>query len=153
MTASEGGDGGQDFELNLASIIDCFTVLITYLLVSASFISLSALDVTVADANAPADTVPPDLAVTVTIKPGGDLALDATGKETLNLAITNKGGVSDLATLGLRLKELKQRYPTLKSALVTAADSVQYKSLVATIEAAKATLPEIAVSADMGTGK
>lgn len=23
-----GGDGGQEFELNLASIIDCFTVLI-----------------------------------------------------------------------------------------------------------------------------
>src|SRR3954465_141066 len=44
------GDGGQDFDLNLAPIIDCFTVLITYLLVSASFISLTALDVGVAAA-------------------------------------------------------------------------------------------------------
>ena len=39
--------GETDFELNLASIIDCFTVLITYLLVSASFISLGILDVSV----------------------------------------------------------------------------------------------------------
>ena len=39
-------DGEEEVELNLASIIDCFTVvLITYLLFTAAFISLAELDV------------------------------------------------------------------------------------------------------------
>src|SRR3954464_8653245 len=50
----------QDFELNIASIIDCFTVLITYLLVSASFISIGVLDVSsVSGAQSPEVKVPP----------------------------------------------------------------------------------------------
>ena len=44
------GSGGQDFELNLASLIDCFTVLITFLLASASFLSVGILDAGVAAA-------------------------------------------------------------------------------------------------------
>lgn len=35
----------QEFELNIASIVDCFTVLITYLLAAASFISLGNIEI------------------------------------------------------------------------------------------------------------
>mgnify|MGYP003351965824 CR=1 FL=1 len=41
-------DGGQDFELNLASIIDCLTVIIAFLLLSSSFVSYGTLDTAVA---------------------------------------------------------------------------------------------------------
>jgi biopolymer transport protein ExbD len=41
MSANFGGGGnGQEVELNITPIIDCFTVLITFLLASASFLSL-----------------------------------------------------------------------------------------------------------------
>src|SRR4051812_10232604 len=57
--SKEAGGSNQDFDLNIAPIIDCFTVLITYLLVSASFISLNVLDIGVAaSGEAPAETVP-----------------------------------------------------------------------------------------------
>ena len=37
-------EGEQDFELNITSIIDCFTVLIAFILTSASFISIGIID-------------------------------------------------------------------------------------------------------------
>ncbi len=47
MSASFGNSNQNsgDFELNLASMIDCFTVLIAFLLASSSFLSIGALDV------------------------------------------------------------------------------------------------------------
>ncbi|NDF14013.1 hypothetical protein EB061_01655 [bacterium] len=42
---SAGGGGGEgDVELNIAPIVDCFTVLIAYMLVSMSFIQLSIFE-------------------------------------------------------------------------------------------------------------
>ena len=42
MSRSRGGS--LDFELNLAPIIDCLVVLITFMLASASFLSISIFD-------------------------------------------------------------------------------------------------------------
>src|SRR4051812_44898679 len=39
-----GGSHSQDFEVNLTSIIDCFTVLIAFVLVSTSFVSIGLMD-------------------------------------------------------------------------------------------------------------
>jgi biopolymer transport protein ExbD len=80
-------DNGQDFDLNLAPIIDCFTVLITYLLVSASFISLVVLDVGVA-AVGPADSGKP-----VAIPPY-NLMVELDAKRTVTLKVT--GGPTNL---------------------------------------------------------
>ena len=69
MVSGSGGKKDSDFELNLASIIDCFTVLITYLLVTASFITLGILDVTVTSSLASTEqTHSPDVMLTVGIK-------------------------------------------------------------------------------------
>ena len=46
----------KDFDLNLAPIIDCMTVLITFMLASASFLSIGILDAGVAAAGATAVT-------------------------------------------------------------------------------------------------
>ncbi len=45
------GEHEQDFELNLASIIDCFVVLIAFILVSTSFFSIGIIDAEVAGAS------------------------------------------------------------------------------------------------------
>ena len=60
MSTGLGSSDSQsgDFELNLASMIDCFTVLIAFLLASSSFLSIGALDVSVIGASAPQDNPP-----------------------------------------------------------------------------------------------
>jgi biopolymer transport protein ExbD len=55
MISGGGGSPGrkskgasQDFDLNLAPIIDCITVLIAFILISTSFISIGLLDAGIA---------------------------------------------------------------------------------------------------------
>ena len=68
---SAGGGGGEgDVELNLAPIVDCFTVLIAYLLVSMSFISLSIFEAGVAA------TSPESASVEVVPPPPGEIPLN-----------------------------------------------------------------------------
>src|SRR5437588_4073509 len=43
---------GQDFDLNLAPIIDCLTVLIAFVLISASYLSVGILEAGVAASGA-----------------------------------------------------------------------------------------------------
>src|SRR6185295_15775876 len=85
----EGG-GGLDFELNLAPIIDCFTVLITFMLVSATYLSLTTLEASVAPLqqavkeDTPSNEPPlPVLGIKVSLelKQSGDIELKVTGEE------------------------------------------------------------------------
>ena len=80
MSASVGEGSGQDVDLNLAPIIDCFTVLITYLLVTASFLTLSSVDVSVSatGTGAPpqASTGPPPMSMSIELKAGSSLPLN-----------------------------------------------------------------------------
>src|SRR4051794_631583 len=111
---SSGGEGDQDFELNLASIIDCFTVLITYLLVSASFITLGILDVTVAS-NAPADEqpIPPEVSVTIALDPNRNLIVKTEGAESNTVNIGQKSGEWDFERMTGQLKAIKDKFPKI----------------------------------------
>src|SRR5690349_10579471 len=87
----------QDLELNLASIIDCFTVLITYLLVSASFIALGSFDVAVA--KPPSDSIQqeekPEVSLAIEMEPNRDLKLKLSGAERASFVIPAKDGFWD----------------------------------------------------------
>ncbi|MGZ3709823.1 MAG: biopolymer transporter ExbD, partial [Bdellovibrionota bacterium] len=75
------GKGSQDFELNIASIIDCFTVLITFLLASASFLSIGIFDAGVAAGAAESkDSKPPSVQILVELQPDHRLSVKLTGK-------------------------------------------------------------------------
>lgn len=144
--------GEMDFELNLASIIDCFTVLITYLLVSASFISLGVLDVTVAVPAQAQETTPnndpPRLIVTIELATGDSLMLRTAGAEVKDYPIPAKNGTWDFVQMTTYLSELKTRFPKLDSAMVSADDKIQYKEIVKTVQATRATIPNVALGTD-----
>lgn len=154
MNISEGGSNSQDFDLNLAPIIDCFTVLITYLLVSASFLNLSILDVGVA---ANGEAVPQEqqatenpinMEVLVAVAQSATIKITG-GAENLDLSIpvgsTAAGGL-DLETLAARINEAKEKYPTLQELSVTAEAGVKYKQLIQVIENLKKSVPKIFIS-------
>src|ERR1700761_7357159 len=98
MNISEGGGSrgsqSQDFELNLASIIDCFTVLIAFMLASTAFISIGILDAGVAAAGATATDNSPPPPINISLELGKDkgVALKVTGKTTINETIAAKDG-------------------------------------------------------------
>jgi biopolymer transport protein ExbD len=148
-----GSDNGQDVDLNLAPIIDCFTVLITYLLVSAAFISLTVLDVGVsASGQAPPPEAtelpkdpPPSLAVHVV--PDHSLTLKLTGGPR-NLDVTvpvpaNAASDWNIDALSARLSEITQTEPLVKEVNVTAEPAVRYRDLVKVIEGIKKTINKV----------
>jgi biopolymer transport protein ExbD len=142
----------MDFELNLASIIDCFTVLITYLLVSASFLAIGMLDVSVAaqgtPQNAPPPNEPPPLVVSLELAAAQTLKIHTSGAETQEYPLPPANGAYDLAGMTAQLKKFKEKYPKLDSAMVTADDAVEYREVVKTIEEARVSLANVA----LGTG-
>lgn len=149
MSSVESGSG-QDFDLNIAPIIDCFTVLITYLLVSASFLSLCVLEVGVAVSGdmAPPAVQPekppePPLNLLIFMKQIGTFELKVTGGiQNLNWSIP----VANEKDLDARLSDLMKRLPTLKEANLSAEPTIHYKEMIKVIENVKKIIPKIFIT-------
>ncbi len=125
----------QDFDLNLASIIDCLTVLITFTLASASFLSIGILDAGVSSAGEEAKSeIPPEINLSIELKQDQRIELKIQGK-------VNKTDTLSFEKLTPYLKELKARWPSLQSATLLAQNRVEYKEVIKTMEELKKSLP------------
>ena len=148
-----GSDTGQDVELNLAPIIDCFTVLITYLLVTASFLSLAALDVGVSatgtGAPPPKDSGPPPMVMSMEIMVNGDIKINVRGGVSgreYPYTIANVGGQHNDDGLLARLNDIKKRWPEITEASVSAEPTVIYKDVVKVIKKIQEAMPKVLIS-------
>jgi biopolymer transport protein ExbD len=154
MSASVGDGNGGDVELNLAPIIDCFTVLITYLLVTASFISLAAVDVGVsatgtAAANPAEPQGPPPMVMTLEVKAGGAIDIKVRGgvkNSEFTFPVSAANGGRNYEELLTKLTDVSSRWPDLKEASVSADPSVQYKEIVKVIRKIQETMPKVFIS-------
>ena len=149
MSMGSGGSD-QDFDLNIAPIIDCFTVLIAYMLLSASFVSLGAFDVavsTAAESAAPASTEP-KLSVGVELAgERGEMRMRTSGPESTVYVVPGRAnGSRDYDALRARLVALKARYSDLSEASVSGADQVQYSEIIVAIEAIKKEVVKVYVA-------
>ncbi len=148
------GSSNQDVDLNLAPIIDCFTVLITYLLVTASFLTLSSIDVSVAATGTATpsttpDNKPPPWAMTVELKAGGMMEIQIRGgpqSKKFNYAVASSGGTWDIEMLTRRLLEIQKKFPTLTEVNVTAEPVVIYKDMVTVLKEIQTVMPKVYIS-------
>ena len=144
-----GGQGGrgaaQDFELNLASIIDCFTVLITFLLATASFLSIGIFDAGVAAAGATTSSAePPPINVAIELKKDFSIEVKVQGKENKTYTIAHtQAGAWDYPALTAQLDDMKKRWPQLAATTLQAEDLVEYKEIVKTMEVTKKSLSAV----------
>lgn len=139
MSASLGSEGGQDFDLNLAPIIDCFTVLITYLLVSASFLAVAVLNVGVAASGggAPGSSSEPPVSLEVELHQNKSITLNIRGgPRNLDLHIPLQAVATgwDFSQMQSRISTLKKENMTLQEATITAEATVRYNEVVKIIE-------------------
>jgi len=130
------GEFEQDFELNIASIIDCFVVLIAFVLVSTSFFSIGIIDAEVAGASDQASTAPDPSPVVIELKADHSIVLKtgSFGQRSVRIA------AADLAS---RLEALTAQDPELKSAIVVADNSVSYRDVMASMEVAKGKIAQV----------
>jgi biopolymer transport protein ExbD len=143
---SAGDGGGQDFELNLASIIDCLTVIIAFLLMSSSFVSFGAMDTAVAVPQAAAsNTETKDDGKNVT------LTLKLMDEEKVDWEVTGgsaKGGTREKRTvvrneLVKELEGAKSRYPGLQGVVLAAQPRVPYQQLIAAMDDSRKVFPAV----------
>jgi len=152
MSAGSSGDG--DVELNLAPIIDCFTVLITYLLVTASFLSLAALDVGVSATGTGApppspDNTPPPMVMSLEALANGDVKINVRGGVSgreYPYVIAALSGQRDEDKLLAKLEEIKKKWPTITEASVSAEPTVIYKDVVKVIKKIQEAMPKVMIS-------
>ena len=135
---------GQDFELNLASIIDCFTVLIAFMLASASFVSIGILDAGVAAASATqTGGAPPSLQLTIALKSDHTAELQVTGKIKRMQSIPALGNEWDYATLSKQLGQLKAQVPDLQAVTLVADNTLPYREVIKSMELIRKTIPVV----------
>ena len=138
LASMKGRESEQDFDLNIASIIDCFTVLITYLLVSASFLSIGILDVDLVGVGLNDENTPQaPVTIGLRVESGGRIRVEVSGHPTHKVA---------LAELDVTLKSLRKDWFDVHNITVTADDSVAYVEIVKTVEAAKQHYEHVSLS-------
>jgi biopolymer transport protein ExbD len=141
----KGKGGSPDFDLNLAPIIDCFTVLITFMLASASFISIGVLDAGAGSGAAPSENKDQKqlVAVQVDLQPQFTIQVKMTGKVTSTIPVPSKDGTWDFETLVGQLKKIKTDWPQTDSITLTMADDMEHKYLMASLENVKKVFPGV----------
>ena len=138
------GKLSQDFDLNITSIIDCFTVLITFMLVAASFVSVGILDAGASAAgNAPISSEKNQLLLTINIKEDKSVYLKVTGKINHSLQINSKNGSLDFAALSQNIADFKKNWSDLSAATLIADNSVEYQDVVKTMESVRSFIPAV----------
>ena len=129
MSANFGGGGnGQEIELNITPIIDCFTVLITFLLASASFLSIGFFETNTPGTTADPSQAEPETELVLKIKPNHMAEFKVKGKrnETITFNLVDP---ASMKTLEQQVQGLKDPQFKLSQILVSAEDSVDYKDL------------------------
>ena len=130
------GEHEQDFELNIASIIDCFVVLIAFILVSTSFFSIGIIDAEIAGASDDAAVASNVTHVVIELKADHSIVLKtgSAGQHSTRIAGEN---------LAAALEKLAAKDPELKSAIVVADNSVSYRDIMASMEVAKGKIAQV----------
>ena len=135
----------QDFELNLASIIDCFTVLVTFLLASSAFLSIGILDAGIAagGSTTPDAKAPPSIQLSVDLKPNHVMEIHVTGKVNQNIGIAAAGGEWNYTKLVAELDQVKSKFPDVSGVTLKAEESIEYGEVISGMEAVRKSIPAV----------
>lgn len=138
MERTSGLGTGLELELNLAPVIDCLTVLIGFVMISASFAGTRLLDVNLgAGAETTTARRSPPVKAEILLAPNGLMRLAVSGQERRRMEVRNASQLTELLT------ELKRRWPELNGATVVAQDSVDYRSVVSVMDTVRRLLPAV----------
>jgi biopolymer transport protein ExbD len=140
--SSHGHEGETEFELNLAPIIDCLTVLIAFTLISSTFVAVSILDAGVAATSSDPST-PPPVNITVELNLSGAVDIKVSGQATRSNRIPASEKGHDFQAMAKELAELKQSWPMVDALTLQAEGDVDYKAIVKGMEKARESYPNV----------
>ena len=113
--------------LNLTPMMDVFTVLVVFLLITAVFTSITIMDLSVPTSAGGAAAIKPNFAIEVIVRKAG---LEIANGKAVEATIPKKDGTYDLKTLSELLLALKAKYPEKEDATVLMEPRIEYDYLV-----------------------
>lgn len=113
--------------LNLTPLMDIFTVLVVFLLITAVFTSITILELNVPTSAGAAAAIKPNFAIEVIVRKAG---LEIANGSSVEAAIPKKDGNYDLKLLSEMLVRIKAQYPEKEDATVLMEPKVEYDHLV-----------------------
>jgi biopolymer transport protein ExbD len=119
-------------EVMLVPMIDIFTVLVTFLLMTAVFSRVTILQLDLPSANDGAAAAPPVFRLEVIVRESG---FELTNGETLIAALPKVDGQYDFATLTQLAQQLKRENPEVVDASVLMERTVKYDYLIQVMDA------------------
>jgi biopolymer transport protein ExbD len=142
---SSGGRKSVNAELNLIPFIDLFSVLISFLLITAVWTQIARINVDnkVGTGAGQGQKPPDDVQLAVTIGEGGFLVSEATLIRTPDgqivpderkIEVPKRGGQLDFEELARKLREMRSKYPAKGDILVRSQDKIPYKDLIGTMD-------------------
>jgi biopolymer transport protein ExbD len=134
-------DTGGDVDINLAPIIDCFTVLIIFLLTSATFLSIGLLNTAAALPSGASDAKPPAISIEIALNTKNEAKVIVTGKLKTDHLISAHGTGLDGAEIKRYVEGLQQQYPDTKGLVISADDEVPYSQVIKTFDLVKDKFP------------
>jgi biopolymer transport protein TolR len=151
MNIQDNSPGGKknsvDFEINLAPIVDCLTVLITFMLVSASFLSIGVLEAgEAAGGEESTNQGPSHEVIQVELHQNYELVIHLSGQSTQTIRIAGSNGDWDYSKMSLELEKVKQKWPQTENVLLSADDDVEYVHIVKCLEIASKVIPQVIIS-------
>ena len=132
--------------LNLTPMMDVFTVLVVFLLITAVFTSITIMDLSVPTGAGGSAANKPNFAIEVIVRKSG---LEIANGRSVEAAIPKKDDKYDLKKLSELLLALKAKYPEKEDATVLMEPKVEYDHLVQVMDAVRgaetALFPKISI--------
>ena len=136
MSMQSGDHSSYEFDVNLAPIIDCLVVLISFMLASATFLSIGLLDAGVSAVGSGAsEGPPPPVRIVVDLQKNFTMSLKVSGEMEIKNSIESLAGVWNFVQLKETLDGLKQKYPQVSVLTLSADDSIEYQEVIRALEA------------------
>jgi len=134
--ASYTGRMRKPAELMLVPMIDIFTVLVTFLLMTAVFSRITILQLELPSSDASTAATPPAFRLEVIVRHEG---FELTNGSKLIATIPKANGEYDLKTLSQLALSLKREYPDANDASVLLERDIQYDYLIQVMDAIRST--------------
>ncbi len=139
-----GGDTKLDFELNIVPIIDCFTILVTFMLAAGVYISITALEVGVSGEKAAiTETKKDGIEITVRMLQNKSIRFEVSGEASRKQTFQSVQGSWNYEGLATELKATLDSHQNQKSLTLIAHPEISYQEVIKAMEISKRTHPEM----------
>ena len=120
--------------LNLTPMMDILTVLVVFLLVTAVFMSITIMELSIPTSAGGAAPAKQNINIEVIIRKTG---LQISNGSTVQAAIPKKDGKYDIELLSKMLVRLKEQYPEKQDATVLMEPTIEYDYLIQVMDAVR----------------